>query len=85
MNEEYRALFHSEMEKDCVLMRGFIEVADWPGLALLAHRIRGRARVMGFDEFEDICTDLEDRAQAEDLYGVGLAMESLARALLDRR
>ena len=85
MSEEYRALFYREMDKDCALMRGFVETADWPGLTLLAHRIRGRARIMGFDEFEEICTDLEHRAQAADPFGVGVAMEMLDRALLGRR
>ena len=60
--KEFYILFFEETKKDLRAVEVHAKNAEWSDVSLLAHRIRGRSRIMSFAEFEELCTEVERSA-----------------------
>ena len=85
LSREICFLFFEETEKDLRAIEAHAKDDQWTEVSLLAHRIRGRARVMNFAEFEGLCADVETHANGGEYAGIGPKIDSVNAALAARR
>ena len=91
LGEEIFTLFCSETTTDLRAISDAIGTRDWSAVFGHAHRIRGRARVMGFQEYDVPCAKLEEDIQNAEYEKVLATYENLqsifvqTSALLDQK
>ncbi|MDH4556001.1 transporter substrate-binding domain-containing protein [Pseudomonas sp. BN417] len=68
--------------RDLVPLAELVERGDAPGLAELAHRLKGAARVVRAEQLIDACVRLEQVCKSSQLEALGTAAEALRQAML---
>jgi hypothetical protein len=75
--EFFEQLFRTETQKDLGALCTALEEGDRSLLSLLAHRLRGRGRIMNYPRFEELAGRLETLADGQDFAAMGEGLEAL--------